>query len=490
MVEFNPTLRQPQWFGPEQTHTFNTHVSTKAGHVQSHQGTYISHSLVPAWAPILVGVLSVVLACVLCVFLNQVTFPFRAADRTAQAGRTSVAQATQTAEQIRTQTATTLVGANLSTLQAATATSAWLALDSDNDGLTNSQELLAKTDPNNPDSDGDGLLDGIEVYTWHTNPLNPDSDGDGLNDSEEINRGSDPNNPDSDGDGIPDGVDPDPLHAPTRTAIPFPTFTHRPPATSTPWWIITPIWYFTPTFTPTRSVTPHPPTADLSISISNGSGAAIPGTTTIYTILVTNKSGSTLTNVRISDLFPSSLGNITWLCMASPGSLCQTGNGTGNINALANLAAGGTATLTVNASILPNATGSLANTARVDPPTGLTDPNPGDNQATDTDLLTPRIALSLSKTDNQTNLNPGQATAYTIILFNNGPSAVTGVNIADTFPDQLTGITWTCSATPGSSCAAVGTLSGNIGTQANLFPGGTVTLNANATVKNSAPGAR
>ena len=485
-VEFTPARRQPHWFGVEQTCTFNTHVSTKAGHVQSHHGSYISHSLIPTWAPILVALLSLLFACVLCIFLNQVTFPFRQADRTAQAGSTSLAQATQTAVAVRTQTATTLVGANLSTLQAATATSAWLALDSDNDGLTNSQELLAGSDPNNPDSDGDGLLDGIEVHTWHTNPLKPDSDGDGLSDNEEINRGTNPLEIDTDGDGFPDGSDPDPLHAPTKTAIPFPTFTHRPPATSTPWWIITPIWFHTPT--PTRSVTPRPLTTDLSISISNGSASAIPGTTTIYTILVTNKGSAALTNVKISDLFPSSLSNITWLCMASPGSLCQTGNGSGNLNALANLAAGGTATLTVNASILPNATGLLSNTAKVDPPAGLTDSNPADNQATDTDSLTPKIALSLSKTDNQVNLYPGQATSYVIIVFNNGPSAVAGVTIVDTFPDQLTGITWTCSATPGSSCAASGTLSGNIGTQANLNPGGTVTLNANATVKNTATG--
>jgi len=48
----------------------------------------------------------------------------------------------QTAIVNRTATAQALEGANLSTLQAATATSAWLALDSDNDGLTNSNELL------------------------------------------------------------------------------------------------------------------------------------------------------------------------------------------------------------------------------------------------------------------------------------------------------------------------------------------------------------
>jgi uncharacterized repeat protein (TIGR01451 family) len=490
VVEFNPSLRQPHWFGAERTHTFNTHVSTKAGHIQSHQGTYISHSLVPAWAPVLVGLLSLLLACVICVFLNQVTFPFRQADRTAQAGRTSVALATQTAVLVRTQTATTLAGANLSTLQAATVTSAWLALDSDNDGLTNSQELLAGTDPNNPDTDGDGLLDGIEVHTWHTNPLKQDSDGDGLADGQEINMGTDPNNPDTDGDGIPDGADRDPLHAPTKTRRPFPTFTYQPPVTNTPWWIITPIWFSTPTFTPTptRSATPQPLTTDLSISISNGSASAIPGTTTIYTILVTNKGPALLSSVKISDQFPSSLTNITWLCMASPGSLCQTGNGTGNVNALANLVAGGTATLTVNASIQPSATGLLSNTAKVDPPAGLTDSIPADNQATDTDSLTPKIALSLSKTDNQTSVNPGQATTYTIIVFNNGPSAVNGVTIADTFPNQLTGITWSCNATPGSSCAASGSQSGNINTQANLNPSGTVTINVNAMVKISATG--
>lgn len=490
VVEYNPTLRNPHWFGPEQTHTFNTHVSTKAGQVQSHQGSYISHSLVPAWAPVLVALLSVLLACVLCVFLNQVTFPLRQADRTSQAGRTSLALATQTALLVRTQTATTLAGANLSTLTAATATSAWLAMDSDNDGLTNSEELLLGTDPNNPDTDGDGLLDGIEVHTWNTNPLKTDTDRDGLSDGQEINMGTDPNNPDTDGDGIPDGVDPDPLHRPTKTPLPFPTFTRQPPVTNTPWWIITPIWFNTPTFTPTptRSVTPKPLTTDLSISISNGSGSAIPGTTTIYTILVTNKGSAALTSVKISDLFPSNLTNITWLCMASPGSLCQTGNGTGNVNALANLAAGGTATLTVNASILPNSTGQLSDTVKVDPPAGMTDSNPADNQATDTDSLTPKIALSLSKTDNQTSVNPGQATAYTIIVFNNGPSAVNGVTIADTFPDQLTGITWACNATPGSSCAASGSQTGNINTQANLNPGGTITINANTTVKGSATG--
>lgn len=42
--------------------------------------------------------------------------------------------------------------------------------DSDNDGLKDWQEELYKTDPYNPDTDGDGYLDGEEVNSGH-NPL-------------------------------------------------------------------------------------------------------------------------------------------------------------------------------------------------------------------------------------------------------------------------------------------------------------------------------
>ncbi|MDP4629896.1 MAG: putative metal-binding motif-containing protein, partial [Flavobacteriales bacterium] len=42
-------------------------------------------------------------------------------------------------------------------------------LDCDNDGLNLQQELTAGTDPLNPDTDGDGVLDGVESSD-STNP--------------------------------------------------------------------------------------------------------------------------------------------------------------------------------------------------------------------------------------------------------------------------------------------------------------------------------
>ena len=62
------------------------------------------------------------------------------------------------------------------------------------------------TDPNDADTDDDGLDDGDEVSVHGTDPGEPDSDFDGLSDFQELNIWlTDPNDPDTDGDPYSDG---------------------------------------------------------------------------------------------------------------------------------------------------------------------------------------------------------------------------------------------------------------------------------------------
>lgn len=66
-------------------------------------------------------------------------------------------------------------------------------LDTDNDGLTDQEEIDLGTNIYKADSDNDGLLDREEVFVYHTDPLKDDSDGDGYLDKEEIDSGYNPN---------------------------------------------------------------------------------------------------------------------------------------------------------------------------------------------------------------------------------------------------------------------------------------------------------
>ncbi len=81
-------------------------------------------------------------------------------------------------------------------------------LDLDCDNLTEKTEISLSTDPNNPDTDGDGLNDGEEVLQYGTDPLEPDTDKDSLTDFAEVKSYQcDPSLVDSDGDGLSDLVE-------------------------------------------------------------------------------------------------------------------------------------------------------------------------------------------------------------------------------------------------------------------------------------------
>ncbi|MBV7333871.1 hypothetical protein KFU94_37695 [Chloroflexi bacterium TSY] len=107
--------------------------------------------------------------------------------------------------------------------------------DLDEDGLPDDLEVngfvisygvTVTTDPNEWDTDGDGLWDGEEVgeylaakgfYASISDPTQQDTDGDGLLDPDELNIGTNPHHVDTDGDTLSDLLelnnDFDPLHS-------------------------------------------------------------------------------------------------------------------------------------------------------------------------------------------------------------------------------------------------------------------------------------
>ena len=83
-------------------------------------------------------------------------------------------------------------------------------IDSDLDGLDNDTEEDIGSDPDNPDTDGDGLSDYDEYFSgfgYHGCATKIDCDNDGLNDGQEALAGTDSRNPDTDGDRVGDGVE-------------------------------------------------------------------------------------------------------------------------------------------------------------------------------------------------------------------------------------------------------------------------------------------
>ena len=123
--------------------------------------------------------------------------------------------------------------------------------------------------------------------------------------------------------------------------------------------------------TDTDTLTPQ---ADVAVTKTDGVTTATPGGSVTYTITASNAGPSNAPGATVADTFPASL-TATWTCVGAGGGTC-TASGSGNVNDTANLPAGASVTYTVSATIDGAATGTLANTATVSAPAGVTDPTP------------------------------------------------------------------------------------------------------------------
>ena len=101
------------------------------------------------------------------------------------------------------------------------------------------------------------------------------------------------------------------------------------------------------------------PQYDVRVTKDDGVSSVVPGTSTTYTIVVTNSGPSTATDSPSATVLPAGVTAFSWSGNGS--------NGTGPLSdTIASLLPGATVTYTVVAAIDPSATGTLTNTVTRD----------------------------------------------------------------------------------------------------------------------------
>ena len=185
------------------------------------------------------------------------------------------------------------------------------------------------------------------------------------------------------------------------------------------------------------------PEADVTIVKARPSGPVVPGTTTTWTLTVTNDGPSVATAVTVADDVADELTALTATTDLAPGDQCTTTAGNQVDCALGSLAPAATVVITITGDLPADFTGDLSNTAVVDSPTDTT---PGNNTSTSTGTAEPVADVSVAKSRVSGSVIPGLPVSWTVTVTNNGPSVATDVTVADDVADVLTGLSATTDA--------------------------------------------
>jgi uncharacterized repeat protein (TIGR01451 family) len=127
--------------------------------------------------------------------------------------------------------------------------------------------------------------------------------------------------------------------------------------------------------------------ADLRVTVNDGKTATLAGAKNTYTIVVSNGGPSNVSGAVINDSFPSTFTGVTYTAIQTGGASGFSATGGDDIHDTVAMPAGSKITYKAIVTISASATGSVADTATVSAPSGVTDPNLANNSATDTDTL-------------------------------------------------------------------------------------------------------
>jgi uncharacterized repeat protein (TIGR01451 family) len=239
---------------------------------------------------------------------------------------------------------------------------------------------------------------------------------------------------------------------------------------------------------------------DLATTKTDNQTSYLPGAPITYTIVVTNSGPATAIGFSIADAVPAVITGVSATCVPTgTGNSCGTNASSGNAVSFANATTlnpgtGNNLTVTVTGTVSPSATGDLTNTATVTPAAGVTDANPANNSATDTDTQATtqaQVDLSIVKVGPAT-ATPGGGIQYTLTVSNAGPSDATGFSIADAVPNTIAVSNVSCVVAGAGSCGTNASAGNNVsftGAALTAGAGNALTITIGGTVSATATGA-
>jgi uncharacterized repeat protein (TIGR01451 family) len=127
--------------------------------------------------------------------------------------------------------------------------------------------------------------------------------------------------------------------------------------------------------------------ADLAVTKTDHVTAAVPGTIVSYDIVVTNVGTVGVALATLTDTLPAILTGVSWTCTPTPPAACANASGAGTINEFVTLSPGESLTYTLTGTVGGVPGNLLTNTATITAPTGVTDVNPANDSAIDTDQV-------------------------------------------------------------------------------------------------------
>ena len=171
--------------------------------------------------------------------------------------------------------------------------------------------------------------------------------------------------------------------------------------------------------------------ADLSVTKTDSPDPVAAGDDVTYAVAVTNNGPSDASAVVATDTLP---GGLTY---KSDDGGC-TVSGQVVTCSLGNLASGSSSTVNIVATVSSSFEDGGIATNAVSVVGEETDPDNGNNSATEDTTVVRKADLSITKTDSTDPVDAGEDLIYTVEVVNNGPSDVSEVELTDTLPQGLT----------------------------------------------------